>query len=101
MKLQNVIEPIVHFLQTTTDPTSMTNAKKGRAVASGGLGGLELPLLVFVRTINPISTRGTDYDHHSTISTPGFSDLATALKVKWMCNFRGRYPLISFQDNAG
>ena len=29
MQLQNVIEPIVHCLQTTADPTSMTNAKKG------------------------------------------------------------------------
>jgi hypothetical protein len=34
---------------------------------------------VFGQTVNPISTRGVDYAHHSTTSLPGFSDLATAL----------------------
>ena len=29
------------------------------------------------RTVNPISTRGADYAHHSTTSPPGFSDFAT------------------------
>ena len=86
MKLQNVIEPIVHFLQTTTDPTSMTNAKKGRAVASGGLGGgLELPLLVFVKTINPISTRGIDYTPNIFNCSPRFSDLPTSqFALSWV-----------------
>ena len=34
---------------------------------------------MFDRTVNPISTRGADYAHHSTTSPPKFSDLATAL----------------------
>ena len=33
----------------------------------------------FGRSINPISTRGTDYAHLITTGTPGFSDLPTAL----------------------
>ena len=40
-----------------------------RAVASGGLGGLQSPP-VFGQTVNPISTRGADYAHHSTMSPP-------------------------------
>ena len=31
------------------------------------------------QTVNPFSTRGTDYAHHSTTSPLGFLDLATAL----------------------
>ena len=49
-----------------------------RPVASGGAGGALAPP-VFVQTVNPISTRGADYTHHSTTSPPGFSDLATGL----------------------
>ena len=36
--------------------------------------------LDFGRSVNPISTRGTDYAHLITTGTPGFSDLPTALK---------------------
>ena len=32
----------------------------------------------FGRSVNPISTRGTDYAHLITTGTPGFSDLPTA-----------------------
>ena len=35
---------------------------------AGGLGGLGPP--IFGRTVNPISTRGADYVHHSTTSLP-------------------------------
>ena len=35
---------------------------------------------VFGRTVNSISTKGSDYAHQSTTSHPGSSDLATALK---------------------
>ena len=49
-----------------------------RPVLSGGRGG-HAPPPVFGRTVNPISTRGTDYAHHSTECPTGFSDLATAL----------------------
>ena len=53
-----------------------------RAVASGGgggggLGGLALPP-VFGQTVNPISTRGADYTHHSTTSPPDFQTLRRA-----------------------
>ena len=44
----------------------------------GGTLGASAPPM-FGRTVNPISTRGADYAHHSTSSPPGFSDLATAL----------------------
>ena len=43
----------------------------------GGLGGFSPP--VFGKTVNPISTRGTSYAHHNTMSPHGFSDLATDL----------------------
>ena len=52
--------------------------KHYRPVARGGAGGLGG--LVFGQTVNPISTRGADYAHHSPTSPPGFSDLATALQ---------------------
>ena len=57
----------------------------GRAVTGGGAGSPPL----FGRTVNPISTRGADYAHHSTVvgaSSPlaGFSDLANAA---WFLNF--------------
>ena len=37
----------------------------------------------FDRSVNPISTRGTDYAHSHLITTgtPGFSDLPTALPL--------------------
>ena len=34
----------------------------------------------FGRSVNPVSTRGTDYAHLITTGTPGFSDLPTALR---------------------
>ena len=53
-----------------------------RPVASGGAGGALAPP-VFGQTVNPISTRGADYTHHSTTSPPGISDLATGLVMKY------------------
>ena len=47
---------------------------------AGGEGALAPP--VFGQTVNPISTRGTDYTHHSTTSPPRISDLATGLPPK-------------------
>ena len=44
-----------------------------RAVASRGLGEALAPP-VFGQTVNPISTRGADYAHHSNPSPPRFSD---------------------------
>ena len=46
---------------------------------AGGGNGEALALPVFGQTVNPISTRGEDYAHHSNSSPPGLSDLATAL----------------------
>ena len=51
--------------------------KRLRPVASGGAGGP-----VFGQGVNPVSTRGADYAHHSNASSPGFSDLATALRLQ-------------------
>ena len=42
--------------------------------------GAKVPPL-FGQTINPISTKGADYTHHSTTCPPGFSDLATGLHI--------------------
>ena len=39
------------------------------------------PPLIVDRSVNPISTRGADYAHHSNTSPPGFSDLATGLQI--------------------
>ena len=44
----------------------------------GGTLGASAPPM-FGRTVNPISTRGADYAHHSTTSPLNFSDIATAL----------------------
>ena len=46
--------------------------------AGGASGGAKAPP-DFGRSVNPISTRGTDYAHLNTTGTPGFSDLPTAL----------------------
>ena len=48
-----------------------------RAVGAVGARGSFPP--DFDRSVNPISTRGADYAHHSNTSPPGFSDLAMAL----------------------
>ena len=49
-----------------------------RRVVPGGAGGA-MANPDFGGSFNPISTRGTDYDHLITTGTPGFSDLPTAL----------------------
>ena len=41
--------------------------------------GVSAPLPVFCRYVNPIPTRGADYAHHITASTPGFENLKTSL----------------------
>ena len=63
-------------------PVKLSIKQHSRAVGSKG-GGAEgtsaSPPPVFGQTVNPISTRGAYYAHPSTTSSPGFSDLATAL----------------------
>jgi hypothetical protein len=44
--------------------------------------------LDFGRSVNPISTRGTDYAHLITTGTPGFSDLPTSLLLQVKDNFK-------------
>ena len=44
-------------------------------VPGGAMGAMAHP--DFGRSVNPISTRGTDYAHLITTGTPGFSDLPT------------------------
>ena len=47
----------------------------------------------FGRSVNPISTRGTDFAHLITTGTPGFSDLPTALHdTCWAFNYQGISP---------
>ena len=41
---------------------------------------------VFGQTVNPISTRGADFTHHSTTRPPGISDLATGLNSVFAIN---------------
>ena len=47
----------------------------------------------FGRSVNPISTRGTDYSHLITTGTLGFSDLPTALlSITLRCSkFRNQF----------
>ena len=52
-----------------------------RPVVPGVAEGAMAPP-VFGRSVNPISTRGTDYTHLITTGTPGFSDLPTALSTR-------------------
>ena len=49
-----------------------------RAVVPG-CAGCAMAHPDFGRSVNPISTRGTDYAHLITSGTPGFSDLPTSL----------------------
>ena len=50
-----------------------------RAVVSRGAGGTLAPP-EFGYYVNPIPTRGADYAHHITASTPGFENLKTSLQ---------------------
>ena len=52
------------------------HSKKARPVVPEGAGGAMAPP-DFGRSVNLISTRGTDYAHLITTGTPGFSDLQT------------------------
>ena len=51
-----------------------------RGVVPEGAGDAMAPP-AFGRSVNPISTRGTDYAHLITTGTTGFSDLPTALRM--------------------
>ena len=48
-------------------------------VFPGGAGSATMAPPDFGRSVNPISTRGTDYVHRITTGTPGLSDLPMAL----------------------
>ena len=50
-----------------------------RGVVPGGAGGACHGTPDFGKSVNPISTRETDYAHIITTGTPGFSVLPTAL----------------------
>ena len=49
------------------------------------------------RFLNPISTRGTDYAHHITTGSTGFSDLPTALKRNNLLHYLNMFLRISTQ----
>ena len=63
----------------STVPAIPKARRMHRGVVPGGAGGAMAPP-DFGRSVNPISTMGTDYAHLITTGTPGFSDLPTALK---------------------
>ena len=44
-----------------------------------GVSGSHAPSPNFCKSVDPISSRGTDYSHHITTCHPGLSDLPTAL----------------------
>ena len=76
---------------------------RARPVASGGAGGA-IVSPVFGQTVNPISTRGADYAHHSTTSPPGFSDIATALSERpkpllWCQKVRAIFRAVARSEN--
>ena len=52
-----------------------------RDAARGRAGGAAAPP-DFGRSVNPISTRGADYAHHSTTCPPGFLTLAASLRYR-------------------
>ena len=60
-----------------------TGVKEGQRYNGTGVSSLGVPGAMappdFGRSVNPISTRGTDYAHLITTDTPGFSALPTAL----------------------
>ena len=66
------------FIEEKRKPIELFESCIIRAVVSGGAGGTLAPP-EFRRTVNPIPTKGADYAHHITGSTPGFGNLTTAL----------------------
>ena len=53
--------------------------KRNQGCRKPGGWGVFSPI-VFGITVNPISTKGTDYAHHSTTSPSGFSNLALEIE---------------------
>ena len=54
---------------------------KKNVISRGVVPGGAMALSDFGRSVNPISTRGTDYAHLITTGTPWFSDRPTALSL--------------------
>ena len=70
--------PPLHSEPEMEQPSPGAQQPPSRGVFPGGVeGAMEPP--DFGRSVNPISTRGTDYAHLITTGTSGFSDLPTAL----------------------
>ena len=59
--------------------TDLNGGADGFRPVVPGCAGYAMAHPDFGRSVNPISTRGTDYAHLITNGTPGFSDLPTAL----------------------
>ena len=80
-------EPINVVKKKNTNCVLWTNSNfQYRAVASWGGGGA-----VFGRTVNPISTRGADYAHHSTTSPPPPPDFQPLRRPSYVLQSTGRY----------
>ena len=67
--------------------SSCITTTKFRGVVRG-CAGCAIAQPDFGRSVNPISTRGTDYAHLITTGTPGFSDLLTALPCAYLVPLR-------------
>ena len=70
-----------------------------RPLGCRGCHGMAVAPPDFGRSVNPISTRWTDYVHLITIDTPGFSDPPTALgyfhsTLRWDGLLRGYRELL-------
>ena len=68
-----------NFMHKKKKEINNLQQNRSRGVVPGGAGGAMEPP-DFGRSVNPISTRGTDNAHLITTGTPGFSDLPTALR---------------------
>ena len=53
------------------------------SAAASGWAGWALAHPEFGSSVNPITTRGTDYAHHITASPPGFENPAASLLMKY------------------
>ena len=67
-----------YLIKSWDEITVQAPSNVSRAVASGGAGGRALAPPIFGQTVTPISSRGADYNHHSTMSPPEFRTLRRA-----------------------
>ena len=72
---------------------------KSSSDAASGWAGWALAHPEFGSSVNPITTRGTDYAHHITASLPGFENPAASLYIHCPL-FIHRYIFSNFAHRA-